>query len=84
MRMMDNSNSQEGTQETASQTEDQEDEEDFFNILEEEHQHWCEVERMLDQMEGARSWAIASKKKKSPGEDVREEVHVSQEGGMVH
>ena len=33
---------------------------DFFNILEEERQHWCEVERMHDQIKEVKGGAVGS------------------------
>ena len=39
----------------------QEEEDYFFDILEEERQHWCEVERAQDQIKEAKCCASASK-----------------------
>ena len=39
----------------------QEEEEHLFNILEEERQHWCEVERMHDQLEEGKGVVMVSK-----------------------
>ena len=51
----------------------QEEEEDFFNTLKEERQHRRDVERMRDQMEGAKGCVVASEdgKQKSGWQALR-------------
>ena len=36
-------------------------EEDVFNVLEEERQHWSEVERTHERIEESKCWVMASK-----------------------
>ena len=51
--------------------EHQEDEEDLCNTLEEDRQHWCEVEGLYDEIEVSSCASAARWKEKSVGQAQR-------------